>query len=143
MSITALLLVAAIPPAHPAAVAPPAVVTTASGLRFEVLRPGTGASPGADQAVLIRYEGRLADGTVFDRSDEPVGMLVANVVPGFAEALRMMRAGGTYRFWIPPSLAYGARGAGGVIPPDAELEFTVTLVRIGRPAPAAVADRPN
>ena len=64
-------------------------------------------------------------------------MMVSGVIPGFQEALLLMNQGGTYRFWIPAALAYGAEGAGGgVIPPNAELDFTVTLVDIGRPAPA-------
>lgn len=122
---------------HPRAAAGPAIVTTASGLRFQTLSPGRGPHPRAESAVLIRYVGRLADGRVFDKSEQPVGMLVSGVIPGFAEALLMMNQGGTYRFWIPAALAYGAQGAGGgAIPPNAELDFTVTLVDIGRPAPA-------
>ena len=126
------LIIALAAPAAAPAVSPPAVAT-ASGLRFQTLKPGTGRRPTAEDAVLIAYEGRLADGTVFDKSEEPVGMLVTGVIPGFAEALLLMNEGGTYRFWIPSHLAYGAEG-GGPIPPNAELDFTVTLVDIGRPA---------
>jgi FKBP-type peptidyl-prolyl cis-trans isomerase len=118
----------------------PAIVTTASGLRFQTVKPATGPRPASDDAVLIAYEGRLADGTVFDKSEQPVGMMVSGVIPGFQEALLLMNQGGTYRFWIPASLAYGAQGAGGgAIPPNAELDFTVTLVDIGRPTPAPAA----
>jgi FKBP-type peptidyl-prolyl cis-trans isomerase len=131
-------------PDQPAAVPPPsAVVATASGLRFQTLKPGTGPRPAADDAVLITYEGRLADGKVFDRSEEPVGMMVTGVIPGFKEALLMMNQGGTYRFWIPGALAYGPSGTpDGAIPPNAELDFTVTLLDIGRPAPAPAVEPP-
>ena len=133
------LLLALAAPAPAAAAPPPPVVATASGLRFQTLKPGTGPRPAPDNAVLIAYEGRLADGTVFDRSEQPVGMMVSGVIPGFQEALLLMNQGGTYRFWIPAALAYGAEGAGdGAIPPNSELDFTVTLVDIGRPAPAPV-----
>ena len=132
------LLLALAAPAQPAPatrLAPP--VATASGLRFQILKPGDGPRPTADDAVLIAYEGRLADGKVFDRSEQPVGMMVSGVIPGFQEALLLMNQGGTYRFWIPGALAYGAEGtADGTIPPNAELDFTVTLVDVGRPAPA-------
>ena len=128
------LLLALAAPAQ-AAAAPPPIVATASGLRFQILRLGTGPRPAADDAVLISYEGRLLDGKVFDKSEQPVGMMVSGVIPGFAEALQLMNQGGTYRFWIPAALAYGAEGAGGgAIPPNAELDFTVTLVDVGRPA---------
>jgi FKBP-type peptidyl-prolyl cis-trans isomerase FkpA len=144
------LFLAAAPPAHPkpapAAPAPaiqPAVVTTASGLRIQILKPGTGPRPGPDNAVLITYEGRLADGKVFDKAEQPVGMMVSDVVTGFAEALLLMNRGGTYRIWIPGPLAYGERGAaGGAVPPNAELDFTVTLLDIGRPAAAPPAPGP-
>ena len=132
-----LLLALAAPaqPAPAAQMAPP--VATASGLRFQTLKPGSGRRPAAGDAVLIAYEGRLADGKVFDKSEQPVGMLVSGVIPGFQEALMLMNQGGTYRFWIPGALAYGPDGTpDGTIPPNAELDFTVTLVDIGRPAPA-------
>lgn len=133
MLVPLLLALAAPAQAH---ATPAPIVATASGLRFQTLKRGSGPRPAADHAVLIAYEGRLADGTVFDRSEEPVGMMVSRVIPGFQEALLMMNQGGTYRFWIPAALAYGSDGAGDAIPPNAELDFTVTLHDIGRPAPA-------
>jgi FKBP-type peptidyl-prolyl cis-trans isomerase len=138
----AILLLAAAP--HHAPVRAPAaasLVTTPSGIRIRTLKPGTGRSPGPDDAVLINYVGRLAlGGKVFDKADR-AGMMVSGTVPGFAEALQHMSKGGTYRIWIPPQLAYGAQGAGdGVIPPNATLDFTITLLDIGRPA--APASRP-
>jgi FKBP-type peptidyl-prolyl cis-trans isomerase len=135
----ALLLAAAAPVPARAKPAPPprsfvppvsarAVVTTPSGLRFETLRPGIGPKPTAADLVLVTYEGHLADGTLFDASPRPTAFPVSGVVPGFAEALQLMQKGGRYRFWIPSALAYGAAGAPGAIPPNAELEFIVTLI---------------
>jgi FKBP-type peptidyl-prolyl cis-trans isomerase FkpA len=139
----ALLLAAAQPAATPPASPPTAqagVVTTASGVRLETLKTGTGPRPAANDAVLVTYEGRLEDGTVFDTATEPVAFGVQDVVPGFAEGLLLMNAGGTYRIRIPAALAYGAEGAGeGAIPPNADLEFTVNLLDVAsfEPAPAA------
>ncbi len=118
-----------------------AVVTTPSGLRFETLRPGAGAKPAATDQVLLTYEGHLADGTLFDASPQPTAFPVSGVVPGFAEALQLMQKGGRYRFWIPPALAYGAAGVPGAIPPNAELEFIVTLIDMRAP-PAQPAPNP-
>ena len=109
----------------------PASVTTDSGLRFETLSPGNGPRPQMGQPVLVTYEGRLADGTVFDSSSEPVPMVVGQLIPGFNEGLLLMNRGGRYRLRIPPQIGYGAQGAGDAIPPNAELDFTVTLVDIG------------
>jgi FKBP-type peptidyl-prolyl cis-trans isomerase len=134
----ALLIAVAQPP-----VAPPAeqggIVTTASGLRFETLKAGSGPRPTAAGAVLVTYEGRLADGRVFDAATEPVAFGVQDVVPGFAEGLLLMNAGGTYRIRIPAAFAYGSEGGGETIPPNADLDFTVTLLDVAsfEPAPAA------
>ncbi len=145
----ALLLAAAAPAPKavpPRSFIPPvsarAVVTTPSGLRFETLRPGTGAKPTAADQVLVTYEGHLADGTLFDASPQPTAFPVGGVVPGFAEALQLMQKGGRYRFWIPSALAYGAEGIPGAIPPNAELEFIVTLVDM-RPTPPAAPAQPQ
>lgn len=134
MILLSLLIAAAIPasPAPPAAES--ATVITPSGLRFQVLRPGSGRRPGPGDAVLVTYEGRLADGTIFDAATQPIGLRVADMVPGFAEALALMNEGGRYRFRIPSRLGYGARGLRGAVPPNAELDFTLALIRIGRPA---------
>jgi FKBP-type peptidyl-prolyl cis-trans isomerase len=149
----ALLLAAAAPAPAKARPAPPprsfippvsirAVVTTPSGLRFETLRPGTGAKPTASDQVLVTYEGHLADGALFDASPRPTAFPVSGVVPGFAEALQLMQKGGRYRFWIPSALAYGAEGIPGAIPPNAELEFIVTLIDM-RPMPAEAPAEPQ
>ena len=138
--IALLALQAAQPPAPPVASAPSAVVTTASGLRFQVLEAGSGRRPTLDDAVQVTYQGRLADGTLFDSAAEPVGLMVADTVPGFTEALLLMNAGGRYRFWVPPALAYGAEGSRGIVPPNATLDFTLTLIRVGRRAAPPAGD---
>jgi FKBP-type peptidyl-prolyl cis-trans isomerase FkpA len=133
----ALLIVQAAPVPAPGPVAaemPVSSVTTPSGLRFEVLAAGAGRRPVRGDAVLVSYVGRLADGTIFDSTRQPAGLLVSGAIPGFTEALLMMNEGGRYRFVIPPRLAYGARGRPGIVPPNASLDFTLTLVRVGRPA---------
>lgn len=114
----------------------PQSATTPSGLVFETLQAGTGRRPQMGESVMVTYEGRLTDGTVFDSSAQPVPMVVGQLIPGFDEGLLMMNQGGRYRLRIPPQLGYGAAGAGGVIPPNATLDFTVTLVQIGGPVGA-------
>ncbi len=109
------------------------VKTTASGLQYQVLAAGEGANPRADDVVLVHYEGRMTDGTVFDSSysrGQPAAFGVGDVIPGWTEGLQLMRPGAKYRFTIPPELGYGARGAGGVIPPNAVLLFDVELLAI-------------
>lgn len=109
-----------------------AVTVTPSGLLFEVITEGEGPHPAATDRVRLTYTGSLADGTVFDKTDDkPVTFPVANLVPGFSEGLQLMKPGGTYRLFIPPQLGYGDAGAGGgVIPPNAALQFDVTLLEI-------------
>ncbi|MGK6320592.1 FKBP-type peptidyl-prolyl cis-trans isomerase [Sphingomonas sp. DT-204] len=106
----------------------PGVVTTASGLQYKVLEKGQGGpSPTDTDVALVNYEGKLVDGTTFDKSQQPTPMPVAGVVPGFSEALKLMHKGAKYRFWIKPSLGYGAKGAG-PIPPNSVLVFDVELL---------------
>lgn len=104
--------------------------TTGSGLRVETLAPGSGPRPRMGDAVLVTYEGRLTNGTMFDSSTSPVPMTVGELIPGFNEGLMLMNKGGRYRLHIPAALAYGAQGAGAVVPPNADLIFDVTLVDI-------------
>ncbi|TPE64591.1 FKBP-type peptidyl-prolyl cis-trans isomerase [Sandaracinobacter neustonicus] len=111
----------------------PGVTTTASGLQVEMLAAGEGPTPTISDTVAVHYEGRLADGTVFDSSyqrGQPAIFGVADVIPGWTEGLQLMRPGGKARFTIPPELGYGAQGAGGVIPPNAVLVFDVELLAI-------------
>ncbi len=103
------------------------VKTTASGLQYKVLTPGTGPHPTDTDVALVNYEGKLVDGTTFDKSQQPTPMPVKGVVPGFSEGLKSMNKGAKYRFWLPAKLAYGKKGAG-PIPPDAPLVFDVELI---------------
>ncbi len=111
----------------------PEVKTTPSGLQYEVLTEGTGAQPTATDQVVVHYTGKLIDGTVFDSSvdrGEPATFGVTQVIPGWVEALQMMKAGSAWRLYIPSDLAYGPRGAGGVIGPNETLIFDVTLLEV-------------
>jgi FKBP-type peptidyl-prolyl cis-trans isomerase len=109
------------------------VVTTDSGLQYRVLTEGDGARPGPDDVVRVHYRGTLVDGTEFDSSykrGEPVTFPVGGVIPGWTEALQLMAVGSKYELVIPPELAYGPGGTGGVIGPNAVLRFDVELLGI-------------
>lgn len=111
----------------------PGVKTTASGLQYEVLTEGTGPMPTAADTVAVHYEGKLLDGTVFDSSiarGQPAVFPLSSVIPGWTEGVQLMKTGSKYRFTIPPALGYGARGAGGVIPPNAVLVFEIELLGV-------------
>jgi peptidylprolyl isomerase len=110
-------------------------VTTPSGLKYKDLTEGTGATPQRGQTVVVHYTGTLEDGTKFDSSRDrnspfsfKLGM--GQVIKGWDEGLSTMRVGGRRQLIIPAELGYGARGAGGVIPPNATLIFDVELLRI-------------
>ncbi|WP_022686404.1 FKBP-type peptidyl-prolyl cis-trans isomerase [Sphingomonas phyllosphaerae] len=104
------------------------IVTTPSGLRYQVLKAGDlkGTTPTNSDVTLVNYEGRLVDGTVFDKSQQPTPLPVGGVVPGFSEGLKLMHKGAKYRLWIKPELGYGERAAG-PIPPNSTLVFDVEL----------------
>lgn len=109
------------------------VVTTDSGLQYQVVKRGTGASPKATDTVKVHYTGKLLDGTVFDSSvqrGEPAEFPVNRVIKGWTEALQLMRVGDKWQLFIPSDLAYGERGAGGSIGPHATLVFDVELLDI-------------
>jgi FKBP-type peptidyl-prolyl cis-trans isomerase FkpA len=147
-SVVGLACVAACtPPSNPPA-APPATassvpsvgsltgtakVTTASGIVFESVRNGSGPSPKATDTVQVHYRGTFPDGREFDSSykrGEPTSFPLNRVIPCWTEAVQMMKPGGKARITCPPGLAYGERGAGGVIPPNATLVFEIELVGI-------------
>ena len=110
------------------------VQTTASGLQYQVLRPGSGKHPTATNTVRVNYEGKLLNGKVFDSSyqrAQPAEFRLDQVIAGWTEGVALMPVGAKYRFWIPAALAYGAKGApGGVIGPDATLTFDIELLDI-------------
>lgn len=109
------------------------VITLPSGLQYEVLTEGTGIQPTAQDQVEVHYTGKLIDGTVFDSSVDrgvPATFGVTQVIPGWVEALQLMKAGSKWRLFIPSQLAYGPNGAGGVIGPNATLIFDVELIKV-------------
>lgn len=110
------------------------IVTTASGLQYEVLTKGTGTkSPSATDLVEVNYEGKLLDGKVFDSSykrGESISFPLNRVIKGWTEGLQLMTEGAKYRLYIPSDLAYGERGAGRDIPANAALIFDVELLKI-------------
>jgi FKBP-type peptidyl-prolyl cis-trans isomerase len=114
----------------------PGVVTTPSGLQYEVISGGSGEIPNINDVVRVHYRGTTIDGIVFDSTYEngiPIEIPLDRVIPGWSEGLRMMREGETAMLYIPPNLAYGESGAGGVIGPNAVLIFEVELQAIVRP----------
>lgn len=109
------------------------VVTLPSGLQYKIVKEGTGPKPTLDDTVVCHYKGTLIDGTEFDSSykrNEPAKFPVKGVIRGWTEALQLMPVGSTWQLFIPSTLAYGERGAGNVIGPNATLIFQVELISI-------------
>ncbi len=109
------------------------IVTTDSGLQYKVLKKGDGPKPQKTDRVTVNYSGTLLDGTEFDSSykrGKPAAFQVGGVIPGWTEALQLMNVGSKYQLFIPPQLAYGQRGAGRIIGPNAMLIFDVELLSI-------------
>jgi FKBP-type peptidyl-prolyl cis-trans isomerase FkpA len=139
--LSALLLVAAALPAwaqnDAAALAArePGAVVTPSGLVYRSLTDGKGASPAAADRVKVHYKGTLPDGTEFDSSyarNAPAEFPLNRVIPCWTEGVQKMKVGGKAKLTCPPGIAYGSRGAGGVIPPNATLHFEVELLGISK-----------
>ena len=117
------------------------VVTSPSGLQYTVVKEGDGAQPKATDEVTVHYRGTLVDGTEFDSSykrGEPATFPVTGVIPGWTEALQLMKVGGKYRLFIPSNLAYGERGSGPQIGPNSVLIFDVELLKT-----AKATDKPD
>ncbi len=113
--------------------APAARLTTPSGIVFESLQAGTGPSPKASDTVTVNYRGTFPDGREFDSSykrGQPASFPLDHVIPCWTEAVQMMKVGGKAHITCPAKLAYGERGAGGVIPPNATLMFDIELLGI-------------
>jgi FKBP-type peptidyl-prolyl cis-trans isomerase FklB len=109
------------------------VKVTPSGLQYKVINAGKGKSPKPTDNVTVHYTGKLVDGTVFDSSverGEPATFGVGQVIPGWTEALQLMKEGDKWMLFIPSDLAYGERGAGGQIPPHSTLIFEVELIKV-------------
>jgi len=112
------------------------VKTTASGLQYKVITAGKGKQPIADDTVTVNYRGTLIDGTEFDSSykrNQPATFPVKGVIPGWTEALQLMKEGSKWMLVVPSNLAYAERGAGNVIGPNSTLIFEVELLSIKKP----------
>jgi len=109
------------------------VVTLASGVQYKVIEAGEGEQPESDSTVVVHYRGSLIDGTEFDSSyarDEPAQFPVSRVIPGWSQVLQEMNVGAKWKVVVPPELAYGERGAGALIQPNATLVFDIELIEI-------------
>ena len=128
----------------PAALAQSKPVTTASGLVYESLKEGTGDSPKATDTVKVHYKGMFLDGKEFDSSykrGEPTSFPLNGVIPCWTEGVQRMKPGGKAKLTCPPAIAYGARGAGGVLPPNTTLNFEGELSSVKRWSAAELASR--
>jgi len=122
----------------------PGVIQTQSGLQYKVIKEGKGKMPKATDKVTVHYEGKLIDGTVFDSSferKEPASFGVTGVIPGWTEALQLMKEGGSYELYIPSDLAYGDQGNQS-IPGGSTLIFKVELIKVEAGAPANPQQQP-
>lgn len=109
------------------------VVVTDSGIQYRVLQDGSGKTPGAEDTVVVHYRGTLTDGTEFDSSykrGQPATFALGGIIPGWQEALQLMKEGDRWEVIIPSELAYGERGAGGVIGPNETLVFEIELLEV-------------
>lgn len=109
------------------------IKTLPSGLQYKIIKAGTGKKPKSNDTVTVNYRGMLIDGTEFDssfRRGQPATFPVSGVIPGWTEAMQLMAEGAKWELFVPPNLAYGERGAGGLIGPNATLIFEVELISV-------------
>ncbi len=119
------------------------VVTTASGLQYQVVKEGTGKQPGPEDIVTVHYVGTLLDGREFDSSrkrKEPVQFRLNGVIPGWVEGLQLMKEGGQIKLFVPPELAYGEAGVSALVGPNSALVFDVELIKVEAPPAEKKAD---
>ena len=127
------VLLAALLAALPTQAQPGTTVTTQSGLVMQTVTEGNGPSPAATDVVKVHYRGTFPNGKEFDSSHsrgQPAEFPLNRVIPCWTEGVQRMKVGGKAKLTCPPAIAYGSRGAGGVIPPDATLHFEVELLGI-------------
>ncbi|WP_313646643.1 FKBP-type peptidyl-prolyl cis-trans isomerase [Pseudomonas sp.] len=124
----------------------PGVVTTASGLQYQVVKKADGPQPKPTDVVTVHYEGKLIDGKVFDSSVErgsPIDLPVSGVIPGWVEGLQLMHVGEKYKLFIPAELAYGAQSPSPLIPANSVLVFDLELIAIKDPAQLQGGEAPE
>ena len=123
----------------------PGVIVTPSGLQYRVIHSGFGKRPTAFDTVTVNYRGQLINGTVFDSTEPglPANFQVNRLIPGWTEALELMREGDHWQLVIPSNLAYGDRGAGGAIPPNQVLVFDLEMLKVTPPPPSHDKDDEN
>jgi FKBP-type peptidyl-prolyl cis-trans isomerase len=124
----------------------PGVVVRPSGLQYRIITSGYGKRPGAFDTVTCNYTGTLINGKIFDKTEPelPAQFVVNQLIPGWTEALELMREGDHWQLVIPSNLAYGARGAGnGVIPPNQTLVFDLELIKDTPPPPKKPGEDDN
>ena len=129
------LLILALSAAFIPTAAAQTITKTKTGLIFESLKEGKGDAPSATDVVRVHYRGTFPDGREFDSSykrNEPTEFPLNRVIPCWTEGVQLMKPGGKARLTCPPGIAYGERGAGGVIPPNATLHFEIELLSVKR-----------
>ena len=135
LSLVACAPTAPAPPPAPATTTTSSSTTSKSGLVYQSLKEGSGASPAATDTVKVHYRGTFQDGREFDSSykrGEPTEFPLNRVIPCWTEGVQLMKPGGKARLTCPPAIAYGERGAGGAIPPNSTLNFEIELVSVKR-----------
>jgi FKBP-type peptidyl-prolyl cis-trans isomerase FklB len=123
----------------------PGVITLPDGLQYKIVTEGTGTPPSDQDTVTVNYEGTFIDGKVFDSSyqrKKPVTFPVSEIIPGWTEALKLMKPGATWQLFIPPNLAYGERGIG-PIGPNQTLLFKVNLISVTKGTAAPTSQTAN